>query len=707
LESGIFLGIYIAWLVFRSPDSPSRALVGSLAVMVPCASAALLVWWAQPLLEKAHRRSWIFLGLALLCWLLGNFVRTYYQVLRVSPLPATSLADAFNSLAYPCMFLAFVLYPPGNRYLPSRFRFVFDAVISSGVVAALAWMVIARPAAQINSENILTVLPLAYPVADLVLLMILVNTLLANPRARRTSILWGISLLAFLVSDYVYSYQALIQGYQAGGLESLGWMLGGLSFGMSIIVEATYPIEEPVEVPAPDTGARLQNILPVVLVLALIWFVLADWRLRGEPSMFGLWMSLVMGLGVIIRLGVRAGEVELHKYWQLFSGLAEPTFISDARGKILLANPALVGAVGGKNESQVVNRRLHEIFDWKALPASLLEHASRAATSHEVNLRASRTPYLLSLSPIFTEDRKVLIAGVAYDIHELKHQQEALQEAYAELKTVSRRLEELNAQLEEKVAERTQTLSQAYKQLEEQNKMLQTFDQLKSDFVSMVSHELRTPLTSLNGGLELLLARQGRRPEDYTALRLMKNEVQRLTHFVENILSLSMMEAGRLEAHIEPTDLSLVVQDVFRAMSGFPGAERIRAKIPPDLPAVLADVSFIHSVLTQLLDNALKYAPTGAVVVEALCQRSRLRVCVTDKGPGIPPEKRRLLFRRFQRLDVRDSQSIYGYGLGLYLSKQLLRALKSDLHYDPPSSGGARFYFDLKVTDETSSSVDR
>jgi K+-sensing histidine kinase KdpD len=74
-----------------------------------------------------------------------------------------------------------------------------------------------------------------------------------------------------------------------------------------------------------------------------------------------------------------------------------------------------------------------------------------------------------------------------------------------------------------------------------------------------------------------------------------------------------------------------------------------------------------------------------------------VRVQVVDHGPGIPPEKLHLLFQKFQRLDARDSQSIYGYGLGLYLSRRLLHAMQSDLSYEAPAEGGACFYFYLKV----------
>lgn len=700
IESCLLLLVYIVWLFLRPSASVSRPLIGSLAILVPITAAALLTFLARPFLPGAARWSWLFWGVAFTLWAAGNFVRTYYQVMLPVPLPKFSLADIFNFLAYPFVLLALVFYPSRNRFVPSRFRFIFDAAISSGVVAVLGWLIIARPAAQSNPGSLLTLLPLVYPIADLVLLMILFNTLLASSLARRTSLLLGLGLLLFLISDYIYSYQALIQAFQVGSFASLGWTVGGLVFGLTIALEAARPSNPPAEVQpknwSPDTAARLQNILPIVLVITLIWFILADWRLRGELSIYGLWMTLVLSLALIIRLGVRAGEIELYKYWQLFAGLAEPTFICDANGKILLANPALARELG-LTENQTLGRWLTDFFDGKAFQKDLFDRAAASPVSIEVQLLASGAPYLLSLSPIFTDKRKPLIAGVAYDIREQKEKQRALEQAYQDLQAVSQRLEELNAQLEEKVAERTRVLQDAYLQLEEQNRMLQALDKLKSDFVSMVSHELRTPLTSLHGGLELLLARPGRRPEDKDAMQLMKSEVQRLAHFVENVLDLSALEAGRLAVQLEPVDLSLVIKDVLRTLTGIPGADRIRVDLPEDAPMVLADENFLHSVLSQLLDNALKYAPGKPVVVDAQMVRNRIRVRVMDQGPGIPPEKLKLLFTRFQRLEAKDSQSIYGYGLGLYLSRQLMLAQKSNLLYETLADGGACFHFDLKV----------
>ncbi len=694
-ESSLFLALYILWLVLRSPDSGSRLLIGNLAVFAPLLTAVVLTFKMLPRISSPSQRTWQFVGLALACWAIGSGIHTFYEGLLGVQLPNFSVADIFNLLAYPFFFYALVLYPFENRYAPSRFRFLLDATIASGVVATLGYLTLAQPG--IFTGHAFPV-PLVYPLVDLVLLMILLNMLLANRKARRTTFVWGAGLLAFFFSDFVYSVLAQSGSYEPGGLESLGWVTGGLIFCIGSVIEAgSSPRQSQVPRPGIDLGARVQNILPVTLVLALFWFVMVEWQLSGEISVLGLLMSLLLSLALIVRVGIRTGEAELYKYWQLFNSLAEPTFISDKRGKILLANPALLRLLVLQEENQVVGAALASLFDDQALPAGLLERASREEVSLEALFRPQRIPILLSLSPIFSDGHRVLIAGAAHDLSEQKRQQEAVQKAYNELQLVYRQLEELNEQLEQKVGQRTATLQEAYLRLEAQNKKLQELDQLKSDFVSMVSHELRTPLTSLNGGLELLLNRKDRLPADQEPLALMHKEVRRLTRFVENILNLSAMDAGRLDVHLLPVSLADTLKEVEQKFSAVSGAERIRINLPDDLPPVLADPGFLESVLFHLLDNALKYALQGDVTVSVEQKRGRLRLQVTDSGAGIPREKQSLLFQRFQRLDVRDSQSVYGYGLGLYLSQRMARAMGSELAFEQPPGGGARFYFNLKV----------
>jgi signal transduction histidine kinase len=108
----------------------------------------------------------------------------------------------------------------------------------------------------------------------------------------------------------------------------------------------------------------------------------------------------------------------------------------------------------------------------------------------------------------------------------------------------------------------------------------------------------------------------------------------------------------------------------------------------------------LESVLRHLVDNAIKYAPDGPVVVSASQQDGQVYIRVRDFGLGIPEDKRNLLFERFQRLDAKDSQSVYGYGLGLYLSRRLLEEMGSTLTFDTPADGGTQFSFSLKVAEK-------
>jgi K+-sensing histidine kinase KdpD len=168
-----------------------------------------------------------------------------------------------------------------------------------------------------------------------------------------------------------------------------------------------------------------------------------------------------------------------------------------------------------------------------------------------------------------------------------------------------------------------------------------------------------------------------------------------LTRFVENILNVSAMEAGRFVLHPMKLSLAAIVSEVRNGWHNLPEIDRIEVEVPEELPFVIADENALRSVFAHLVDNALKYAPQSQVRICAQPEGDQVRVEVRDFGPGIPIEKQNLLFERFQRLEAKDSQSVYGYGLGLYLSQYLLRAMNSELHFDPPEDGGSRFSFYL------------
>ena len=147
-------------------------------------------------------------------------------------MPTFSLADVFGYLAYPLFLSALIQYPFENRYEPSRFRFLLDVAISAGVVATMVWLMLGQVGFGVKAGG-----PGAIGLSDRRPdpLMILVNMLLANRKARRTLFLWGCGLFSFLISDYIYSLLAPVNGYQAGGAESLGWTAGGAHFWVGAV----------------------------------------------------------------------------------------------------------------------------------------------------------------------------------------------------------------------------------------------------------------------------------------------------------------------------------------------------------------------------------------------------------------------------------------------------------------------------------------
>ncbi|HSR32643.1 MAG TPA: ATP-binding protein [Anaerolineae bacterium] len=259
----------------------------------------------------------------------------------------------------------------------------------------------------------------------------------------------------------------------------------------------------------------------------------------------------------------------------------------------------------------------------------------------------------------------------------------------------------LNASLEQQVTERTLSLQQAYQELEEKNRELRTLDQLKSEFVSLVSHELRAPLTNINGGIELLLSGPGLSPHCRDTLRILGEQSQRLTQLVETILSISAIEARRWPLTPGPVAVPPLVQAAIREMIPCLGRRQIRWQGVDDLPFAWADEVSMAQVLTNLLDNAIKYSPDESeITIDAQATADTIRITVADEGPGIPPEARERVFDRFHRLDVKDNRRVYGHGLGLYMARLLVEAQEGQIWVEAHAEQGARFVVSLPQVPE-------
>jgi PAS domain S-box-containing protein len=223
-------------------------------------------------------------------------------------------------------------------------------------------------------------------------------------------------------------------------------------------------------------------------------------------------------------------------------------------------------------------------------------------------------------------------------------------------------------------------------------------DQLKSSLVSTVSHELRTPLTMIQGFSELLLTRDDLGPvRSRDALERVHVSSKRLGRLIDDLLSVSRIESGKLTADLAPVALSVVIADVvasFEAQSG----RQFLTEVDPELGPVLADQDKVLQVVTNLVSNAVKYSSVpSAIEIGACVVGDHAEISVTDHGIGMSEEEQSHLFERFARADRPEVRLAGGTGLGLYITKSLVELQNGQLWARSSRDRGSTFSVSLPL----------
>ncbi len=259
------------------------------------------------------------------------------------------------------------------------------------------------------------------------------------------------------------------------------------------------------------------------------------------------------------------------------------------------------------------------------------------------------------------------------------------------------------AQLYEQIERDAEAQAQMLEELQQANERLRELDRLKSEFVSLVSHELRAPLTNIKGAVELLLdntmaseSEEEERPSEL--LQVINGEVGRLTRLVQGVLEVTRIEAGQLWVQQEPLDLRGHLEKIVNQLKLRAPAHQFVLPDQDQVPPVLADPDRIDDILTNLLDNAVKYSPQGGQIrVEARPAVDQLIISVNDEGVGIPQSQQASVFDKFHRVDMSDARQSYGYGLGLYITRKLVEAHGGEIWVDSKPGKGTRFSFTLPL----------
>ncbi|NIQ97872.1 MAG: response regulator [Desulfuromonadales bacterium] len=249
------------------------------------------------------------------------------------------------------------------------------------------------------------------------------------------------------------------------------------------------------------------------------------------------------------------------------------------------------------------------------------------------------------------------------------------------------------------VAERLGIVVQYLKKVRE----IETF---KADFISMMVHDLRSPLTSIKGFADLLhngtLGEISK--EQAGAVGNIQDGCVKLLDLIEDILDLSKLEAGKMEIYPGPTPLQGVIADVSNGMDALLAEKKLALKVNIDETIPLADIDAkqMSRVFYNLLSNALKFTyPGGEITVDAYPMEggqqseSGIRVDITDTGTGIPPEKQRLIFTRYQQLTSQENEQRVGTGLGLAICREIVQLHGGRIWVKSPVENGAGSRFSL------------
>jgi PAS domain S-box-containing protein len=206
---------------------------------------------------------------------------------------------------------------------------------------------------------------------------------------------------------------------------------------------------------------------------------------------------------------------------------------------------------------------------------------------------------------------------------------------------------------------------------------MRRLEAMRRDFVANVSHELKTPLTSISGYAETLLTDT---PDQETTRRFLSTiaaNARRMQRLVDNLLDLARLEAGRWQPEREPIDVAEAARDTWEALRDGSRAVAVDfgVEVPDDADTVLADADAIRQVLTNLLDNSLRYTPRGGrIVCRSRSEGNGISISIADNGSGIVPEHLPRIFERFYRSDPSRSRDEGGTGLGLAIVKHLVEA---------------------------------
>jgi PAS domain S-box-containing protein len=421
------------------------------------------------------------------------------------------------------------------------------------------------------------------------------------------------------------------------------------------LLEATAVDELQREIVA-DLGLRSYLCVPLVArdqAFGAISFMQAEsGRIYGEDDL-ALARELARHAAIAIDNAQLYEEAERRaQAARVLESVGDGVVLIDREGVIRLWNTA-AAAIAGLSEAEVLGRRIADVIPrWDEI-ARLVPVASSPAE-----------PVRAVTTPVEIQGRELWISGSGVALGE--------------------------------------GIVYAFRDLTEEHLL----EKMRTDFVATVSHELRTPLAAIYGSAQTIL-RPDLDLDDAVRdelLAVIASESDRLAEIVSDLLLSSHLDSGRLPVRIESCDAAeLAAAVVESARTHLPDQVDVELEAAAELPPVAADPGQLRQVLANLIDNAIKYSPDGgAVSVKIEDGDGTVRFSVADRGIGMPASELRRIFEKFYRLDPDMTRGIGGTGLGLYISRELVRRMAGAISVESKLGEGSTFAVELPVAQQPS-----
>jgi PAS domain S-box-containing protein len=378
----------------------------------------------------------------------------------------------------------------------------------------------------------------------------------------------------------------------------------------------------------------------------------------------------------------------------LFLFATEGILVTNDKGEIIRINPSAEKLFGyekdelnGKKIEILIPKRLTEKHTGHREKYSHAPHPRSMGMGMELHgLKKDGTefPVEISLSPFSTEEGKFVIAFIV-DVTVRKQAED--------------KLKNYSTELEKQVSNRTLILEEAIQELEKTKKDLynalnkeKELNELKSRFVSMASHEFRTPLTTMMSSLSLVTkyGEQNDKQNQEKHVSKIKTSINNLTDILNDFLSVSKLEEGKIENMPEEMNLKAFIGDIISEMQSMAnnGQRIIQGHSGKEI--VSLDKKLLKNVLFNLISNAIKFSPENGVIevnVEAL--KTSVKISVKDNGIGISKEDQKHLFERFFR--GHNATHIQGTGLGLNIVAKYVEHMNGSIDFESKENKGTTF----------------